>query len=312
MKIGFAGHFEFVVSGGDRGTVKLAEMDNTITNIGLDRLGVGGIGAWCRVGSGNRPSTEGDTALVSQTASTSQTLTWSTFYDPGLPPRSAIKKTYRFPKGTGTGTHSEVGVGWEKDGNTLWSRALINDEAGDTLSITVLPDEVLDVIYTLYMYLDLTDHIAQFVYKGVNRKATTRFANVTQHSFMYSLLASGLPHGTSTGWSQFSFGGGTSVLGDVYTNSTFRPNSANSAVYGKTLDVYVNGSYERVMTWTVPDTSNTSDNLIGVINADTHHSQGSTGGTLAIKTQFEPPLEKNYTEEFTYTGKLSWGRYVKP
>lgn len=311
MKIGFAGHFAFVTSGGARGTIEQAEMSNTITNIGLDRLGVANIADFCRVGSGNRPSTEGDTALVTQTAATNTQLNLVTFYEPGPPPRSAVRKTYRFPKGTSTGTHSEVGIGWESTGNSLWSRALIKDENGDPLSITVLADEVLDVIYTLYMYLDLTDDVKQFVYKGVNRKATTRFSNVTQHSYMSSVLTRGLPAGISGGWSHFWFGGGTSVLGDVYTPPTMRPSSNNSTIYGKKMEIYVNGSREREMTWSVPDTSYTNDNLIGVVVAIPHNGEGY-GGTLDVKTQFEPPLEKDYTEEFTYTGKISWGRYVAP
>lgn len=317
MKIGFEGRFEFVASGGARGEVKLAEMNNNITNIGLDRLGVGSIADFCRVGSGNRPSADGDTGLVSQTAETGTTLTWTTFYEPGPPPRSAVRRTYRFQKGAAAGTHSEVGVGWKETVNGqqvpwLWSRALIKDENGDPLSITVLGDEVLDVIYTLYMYLDLTDDVKQFVYKGVNRKATTRFYNVTQHAFMYSVMTMGLPAGTSSGWSHASFGGATSVLGDVYTNATFRPGSNGNAVLGKALATYVNGSREREMSWIVGDTVYTSDNKIGVFVCSPHHSTGNQGGTLDIKTQFEPPLEKDYTEEFTYTGKISWGRYTPP
>ena len=317
MKIGFAGRFEFVASGGARGEVKLAEMNNNITNAGLDRIGVGSIADWCRVGSGNRPANDGDTALVTQTAETNSTLTWTTFYEPGPPPRSAVRRTYRFAKGVAAGTHSEVGIGWKETiagqtVNGLWSRALIKDENGDPLSITVLSDEVLDVIYTLYMYLDLTDDVKQFVYKGVNRMATTRFSDVRNHTYMYSIMTRGLPAGTSSGWSHCWFGGATSVLGDVYTPPTMRPGGNNTTVYGKTMAIYVNGSRERECTWTIPDTSYTSDNKIGVIVVTPHHSEGSWGGTLDVKTQFEPPLEKDYTEEFTYTGKISWGRYTPP
>ena len=317
MKIGFAGRFEFVASGGARGEVKLAEMNNTITNAGLDRVGVGSIADWCRIGSGNRPPVEGDTALVSQTAETNSTLSWTTFYEPGPPPRSAVKRTYRFAKGVAVGTHSEVGIGWRETVNgqtvsNLWSRALIKDENGDQLSITVLSDEVLDVIYTLYMYLDLTDDVKQFVYKGVNRKATTRFYDVRQHGFMYSVMTSGLPVGTNGSFSQASFGGATSILGDVYTPPTFRPNSNDNYIGSKRIAIYVNGSHEREITWTVQDTINTSDSKIGVFVATPHNPEGNYGGALSVKTQFEPPLEKDYTEEFTYTGKISWGRYTPP
>lgn len=313
MKLGFAGRFEFVVSGGQRGEVKLAEMNNNITDIGLDRLGVAGIGEWCFVGAGNRPASDGDTSLESNTSESNIAHAWNTFYEPGPPPRSAIIKTYRFAKGTATGTHSEVGIGWKETIDNkltprLWSRALIKDSNGDPLSITVLADEVLDVIYTLYMYLDLTDDVKYFMYKGVNRKATTRFHNVTRHAFMYSVLHRGLSTGTATGYQTCRFGGGESVLGDVYTDPTFRPNIVGSYA-GKKLSVYVNGSREREISWTVPDTNYTSDNKIGVFVCTPHHSEGYQGGTLEVKTLFEPPLEKDYTEEFTYTGKISWGRY---
>ena len=309
MNIGFEGHFKFVVSGGSRGEVTLAEGKNTITDIGLDRAGTGSIATWCRVGSGNRPSNEGDTDLQQQTGKTSSVTASTSFYEPGVPPRSGARRTFRFAKGAAIGTHSEVGVGWAETGDTLWSRSLIKDENGDILSITVLPDEILDVIYTLYMYLDLNDHVAYFMYKGVNRKATTRFSNVTQHSYLISVMNNGLSVGTYSGGYYITAGGGNSVLGDVYTNPTYRPNSANGgSQHSKVWSIYVNGSREREVTYKIPDTSNTSDNLFGVINVDIHWT--GSHGSLDAKTQFEPPLEKNYTEEFTYTGKISWGRYL--
>ena len=313
MKMGFAGEYSFVVSGGQRGTVKLAEMSNVITDIGLDRIGVGGVGQFCRVGAGNRPAETGDSSLVSQIAHTDGIHARTTFYEPGPPPRSAIRVTYRFGKGAAKGTLSEVGIGWANGGDTLWSRALIKDEDGEPLSITILADEVLDVIYTLYMYLDLNDDVKQFVYKGINRKATTRFNNVKEHSFMHSVFFQGLPTGSGGSYQHSNIGGAKSVLGDVYTSASLSP-GANTSYYGyRSLEAYVNGSYERVIKWMIPDTSWTSDNLISVMLVWPHHGNAwGWGGALSAKTQFEPPLEKDYTEEFTYIGKIKWGRYVPP
>jgi hypothetical protein len=307
----FEGHFEFVVSGGARGTLTLADTWNNITNIGLDRLGVGGIANWCRLGSGNRPASDGDTSLDAETKQSNTIHSWSTFYEPGPPPRSAGRIVYRFAKGVAAGSHSEVGVGWAQNGDTLWSRTLIKDAQGELLTITVLEDEVLDVYYTLYNYPSTDTHTKQFIYKGVNRLATTRFTNVGQHNYMVNLMLFGITKGTNASHTKMTVGGGDSVLGDVYTNPTYRPNSVNC--YQKSLEVYVNGSREREINFRMLDTNNTSDNLVGVVNLSVLSGEGSGyGGDLSAKTLFEPPLEKDYTEEFTYTGIISWARRAEP
>lgn len=318
MNFGFAGKYEFIVSEGARGTLKLAEMNNIITDIGLDRIGVGGIGQWCAVGTGNKEPEFGDTTLVAAVAETETIQARTTFYEPGPPPRSAVRKTFRFAKGRAAGVLSEVGVGWKQNINgvntlRLWSRALIKDEDGEPLSITILDDEVLDVIYTLYLYMDTSDDVKEFVYKGVNRLATTRVSNITGSAHMDSILHYGLPRMASTSYNTITFGGANSVLNDIYKNPTFSP-AQNSGLYGGgSLGPYVEGTHRREITYKVGDTYNTSDYLIKVFRAAIHHINGASyGGTIDFKTEFNPPLEKDYTEEFTYTGVVSWGRYVEP
>lgn len=307
MKVGFKGRFSLQVSGGKRGTVKLVEFDNLITNQGLDRLGVGGICTYCRIGSGNRLPSVNDIALENFTAETRKITKDNSGFEPEPIPRSFNTRIFRFDKGEGTGNHSEVGVGWEIDDQTelnpLWSRAIIVDSNGEPLTITVLEDEILDVYYTLYVYLSLEDHVAEFYYKNVKRTATTRVRNVKVHSYIQHIMDSGFT--PSYYW---WCGGAQSVLGDVYTDPTYKPDNTSS--YEITNSTYVNGSYELEKTYMLKDTNVLKDNLIGI--AVVPGVAKSYYDRLEYKTQFDPPLEKDYTEEFYYKGKIKWGRYETP
>lgn len=125
------------------------EFANVITDIGLDRWGVGAIGSRCVIGSGNTPPAVTDTGLAAQLAVTSNNVTLTTWRAYSEAERwTEVTVCFRFTPGVALNSIAEVGVGWDTG---LWSRALIRDGGGNPTTLQLLADEVLDVYYTLRM-----------------------------------------------------------------------------------------------------------------------------------------------------------------
>ncbi|WP_251258216.1 hypothetical protein, partial [Enterobacter hormaechei] len=128
-------------------------------NAGLDLLGTTDdtyVYTFCRVGSGNTAPAVTDTVLVSQVASSSTQQAINNGVDRSGAFYAWVRRTTRFTTGTAAGTLAEVGVSPTTSG-PLFSRALILDSGGNPTTITVLPDETLDVTYELRLYPTLTD-----------------------------------------------------------------------------------------------------------------------------------------------------------
>ena len=147
---------------------------NLILFQGLDMIGAfdGGNNAnnWlggCVVGSGNTPPTQSDTSLETFVAGTGTVQSVS---DNRIasPPSFVYTKTYRFGVGVAAGNLSEVGIArgafnsTPNNSNPLFSRSLITDGMGNPITITVLGDKYLDVIYELTRLLPATDVTGTF------------------------------------------------------------------------------------------------------------------------------------------------------
>lgn len=127
--------------------------NNLILDAGLNRMG-DTTSAWvnyCHVGTDNTVPTVSDTGLGGWVAS--KTFTTSAYSAKGSAPYYGYKNySYRFGQGVAAGNLSEVSVGWSATNDSMYSRALIVDGAGDPTTITVLSDEYLDVFYELRCY----------------------------------------------------------------------------------------------------------------------------------------------------------------
>ncbi|HOW46178.1 MAG TPA: hypothetical protein P5305_08830 [Rubrivivax sp.] len=174
-----SGHFKMEAVRPDGSRRFLAEFDNLITDIGLERWGTGAIIGWCRAGSGSTEPSVGDTSLAIPVAATNNTVFNAYGAQASAPYFGWYTTTYRFATGAAAGNISEVGIGWESTGSTLWSRALVLDGEGEPTTVTVLSDEVLDVTYTLRLYPPLTDTTFALTMSGVEYTVTARAAYVT-------------------------------------------------------------------------------------------------------------------------------------
>lgn len=159
------GQVRLVVHKGDESNASIDTgfFDNLVTNNGLNAiLGAGASQSALYiipvVGSGNMTPQPTDTALQSFVAGANGAATVNTsvkHYD-STPYRVVHTFRWRFDQGDASGNISEVGLaniaGIPTLTTPLFSRALVKDSSGNPTSITVLPDEYLDVIYTITFF----------------------------------------------------------------------------------------------------------------------------------------------------------------
>lgn len=122
---------------------------NLITDIGLLRLAgvVGPVYSFCRVGTGNSVPQPSDRQLDNQIGSAGAGVATATEGTNLAEGYKWLRITWTFPLGAVVGNVSEIGTGWTASGETLFSRALVKDEAGNPTAITVLEDEQLRVTW---------------------------------------------------------------------------------------------------------------------------------------------------------------------
>ena len=141
---------------------KLCEFTNLITDVGMDSFIRQDIGSshGIVVGRGTTVPTVNDTVLGSIVAgSNTATPRFSTGYNvlPGNPYGCMYQRAVRFSEGAVVGNISEIGfvyfTGSSRTTNySLLARSLIKDANGNPTTITLLSDEILDVVYQIFFY----------------------------------------------------------------------------------------------------------------------------------------------------------------
>lgn len=296
MKIttGLAGRYRMRVTGPD-GVVRRETpwFNNLITDNGLNRIGTGSIGTFCHVGSGSTAPTVADTALETFVAAT------STLNDNVIGSVNEVSEKYaysqwgfRFAAGAAAGNISEVAIAWSGVGGSVFSRALVRDELGDPMTLTILSDEVLDVIYELRLYPPLTDIPFTLTIGGVEYEGFARTSSFPDtNNWGLSMFRT---HGTTYATPNFLAYSGT--VGAISgTPSGF---SGNGSL---TWDTYANNSYERTG---VASFALDSSNFAGGITAFRLFSYGS----WAFQFSVTPGIPKDATKEFTIRVTTGWAR----
>lgn len=286
---GLAGRYKLVVTRADGSTRETEWFDNLILNNGLNRIGTGAIGHYCQVGSGSAAPLVTDTSLQSLVASagahsSSDGIGSTPYY-------GWHRRTYRFNAGVATGNLSEVGIGWTTGSSTLFSRALIRDGGGSPTTITVLADEVLDVIYELRLYPPETDSTFNLLINGTTHTVTCRPSNASPGYWSPSIL---FTHGPSYAPPMFY-----AHAGDIGA-ATGTP-SGSSASSELSWDAYSNNSYQYSGLAT-----------FGLSSANFPTSIGSfwlfVYGTWAFQFGVSPKIPKNNTNVLKLRVTTSWAR----
>lgn len=289
---------------------------NLITDAGINSYGItSGVGSfniqYCFVGTGTTPPTVSDTTMGAYVGVSNGTLS-DTSTSGGAPDYYVQLSTVkRFNPGSATGNLTEVGMG-ELVSTTgpvyslLFSRALIVDSSGNPLTITVLPDEYLDVTYTLRYYVSNSDSTVSVTDTGTGishtltsrrYSAATANANTTGNIFP---LGNG---DTLTCMGRSSAGVAPSLA--PITSSTALLNSSGLGGSGVSFSYpgYVGNSYNRSVVATI--SLDTGNGTYGIEGFDVR-----SAGALGLRTQVRvsPAIMKTNSKTLTVGFNVSWAR----
>lgn len=305
VSIFLEGHFKLIAHRKNGGYRILASFCNLILDSGLNRMGSGPCATHCKVGNSSVEPQVSQTALGNQTAQTSDIGSEMIGGDAVGNLYGLVRRVYRFGKGVATGNLSEVGIGWA-DG--LFSRALIKDNDGNPITVTVLADEEFDVVYELRAYAPTTDSTVNTVIAGTPRTFTIRPCGVnnspTVGSWGYALALLMSEGVTQAGHPRNSIGalGSNASLagrGDPTPGGTFVVD-ATAITYAFTDGGYVNNTYRRMLraTWA-------SDRGSVPFGGFMFTTLG--GVWQAVVT---PVIEKDSSKVYTTDIVISWARKV--
>ena len=235
--IGLEGIVHFKLTNSKTGETRQFEFKNLILDSGLNRFAVSGsLITGCILGS------SGTTPVVSNTTISNILGSSITLQASGagssnttvLPYYTSRYWTYRFLEGVATGNISQVAMAYgyvntiENIYSGLFSLALVRDSNSTPITITKLADEVLDVTYTLRIYVPELDTTGVTDISGVAYNYTLRAAQAASWKAGYLL--------------EVSYAGAYS---DAIGSLTSFPSGSYSGYSSSTMSDYETGSFTR-------------------------------------------------------------------
>lgn len=275
---------------------------NLITDAGLNFIGT--TGSWlnaCQVGTGTNLPANGDTALQTFLAGTTN-QTQVTNAAQGAPPYyGSSTLTYRFDQGDAAGNLTEIGIASAESGGTLFSRARILDGSGNPTSITVLADEFLDATYQIRIKPPLVDSTPTLNISGTDYDLVVRAANVTTAASWSP--AGGFGSGTVGG--AYSAAARSGAIGAITTT----PSGTNSAADSNTLAAYGNNNLyrESTATWGLTAANFGGSGILAVV-WNLGNSGGGGGSMGQMQAGFTPGVPKTSSDIFTLVLRHTWAR----
>lgn len=306
-------------AGTDQLIQQIGPFENLITDAGLNRMGTGAPidgGNCCFVGTGSAAPATTDTQLQSFfVQSNSFQVWWAQATERGGSPTYFVRGagTWRFDAGAFNNTNlTEVGVGWfDPDASNpsanhrCFSRALIVDGLGSPTTITLLPDEYLDVTYSAKFYPYLGSDVVQTVnISGVSYTFTSRSCGVnSNYTNLTNAFGDVAPPILYTG----TAAGTAPSLGAVTDDGLTNAGAADTAA-SVSMVSYVNNSNELSanFTWSLM-----MGNLAYGVRGLTWESVAGSIKPIVQRTQttISPAIPKDSTKILSFGLTFSWDRY---
>lgn len=271
---------------------------NLILNQGMDLLATSqNLFDACQVGSGSAAPAVGQTALSARIAGSTQRVGATVTTASSAPYYVAYTVTYRFDEGAAAGNISEVGVGTQATGTNLFSRSLIKDSTGNPTTITILPDESLDVLYQFRYYappVDVTGTVVATGNIGGTYDFIMRAANVTSTNAAFGWTLPGAQNAVPVNTSGFF------ATSENIAAITSGPAYSQAAITPPTAAAYTPGSFY-------------IDRIITASAAQANISGGVRSFLLKLgigtyQIQFDPNIPKTSADVIQLTLRLSWAR----
>lgn len=295
INVGLAGKVKLVAVNAETGEERLLAdwFDNLITDGGLNHLGVGGVGGYCLVGSGSTPPANGDTALATFIASTSN-YEVTTGAATSSPYYGWERFKYRFAQGAAAGNVSEIGIGWASTNANLFARTLVKDSGGNPTTVTILASEYLDVFHEVRIYAPASDLTSQVTIAGVVHDVIVRPSYVTA--------------GTPGRWRPFR-SQAVAIVGGYISNYAYSGTigeqtvgpSGSTGTLSVSSSAYVANSMKRTAVLSASlDSSNFGSGIRSL--------EFGTIGCGSWQIQFTPAIAKDNTKTLNLTVEVSWAR----
>lgn len=318
--IGFEGLYQFVKHRVDiegnviPGTeqIVLPWFGNVITDYGLNALGINWSDqlAYCRLGTGNTAPAFTDTNLVAQVDSSNTAGLGGTQGVAGDSSYLYRRRSCRFAAGSVANVSlAEVGMSNAATGANLFSRSLLKDTGGSPTTITLAPDEVLDVVYELREYITNADVVVAATIDGVATNVTMR-----PHAYPNGTGWAGRAYAIGMGILPVYLRNGASTLGTIETQPAMATtlDQAGADDSGAVpWDAYVTGSFQRIATLNIDLTIGNYATGIGAIQVSNNGSWWTDNlapGEWSFG--FAPKLNKTSSRTAQVRFGFTWGRYT--
>ena len=271
---------------------------NLITNNGLNLInfGKGNMTSYCYVGSGSTAPTVNDSGLQNKIATATGSTTFDNYSAKATPPYYGYTtRSWTFAPGKAVGNLSEVGCGKDILGVDIFSRSLITDALGNPITITVLADDYLTVIYELRCYPPLEDSVSTVTIAGVATECTVRASEVTTGSswgFYYDGTNNTVANAFNSVHTVYK-----GVLGSITGSPTL---SLGTISQSSPSDVYTPGSHFR-------------DGVVNLSLAQGNSAEGISAIQIptwlgSFQVGFNPPIVKDNTRTLRLNFRVGWGR----
>lgn len=258
---------------------------------------------WCFIGTDGTPPSVGQSSLLGFAARTSTIVnTEKNSQVVTQPYYGWLRQTFRFPQGSLAGNYSEVGVGDRASSvDYTVSRALIIDPINNQpTTITVLPDEFVDVTWEWRIYAPTNDVIGPPVtIDGETYDTITRASSIGDRPWYFDLDHQVGPFFGQNEDNHRLYAG---TLGTVLQ----APNGTSTSLAWSQLVAgsYSTNSYERLFSLIIPDIEGNDFPIRSVVIATTMG---------AYQTQFTGQVSgagiaKNNTFSLTLNFLLDWAR----
>ena len=309
LHAGLAGEYRMVVQHADGTAKDTGWFHNLILDSGLNHIGSGfqdALLAYARVGTGTSTPVVTQAQLDSQLAvSTSSSSSATAVTNDGSPLyRSTLTFTYVFNQGAVVGNITEVGIGWATTGATLFSRALMLDNAGSPTTVTLVALDQLTVYYRLRITPPLTDGVGSVTLGATTYNYTSRILQASnfgaiQYMFLYGFQYFGQVYATVTQ----TYGAGAGLAPITATAPTGSQTGAVPTTDAK-ANAYTLGTFYRdtPVTWPIG-----SGNATGGIQA-LALTVGYPYQQFRFQIVFATPIPKTNTNVLILNFRFSWGR----
>lgn len=304
--------FKLVAHKGDssKPTKETDWFNNIVLDSGLDRMSVGTWVNSCTVASDiNEPvaTQTGFNSPIGRTTERQGSVTGGHNTTDPSKPYIWNRVTWRFNEGVAAGNISSVGMGWGV--NLMWNIARLKDSGGNNITITVLPDELLDVQCEVRFYPQLSfSGSFDLLDKYDNLISTHNYEGTYFYGFF----------GSDSSWANSSVG----FMAVNQSSTTARnlildtvPNLGNN---NTTSGGYSSASHNTTSYPTVRSVKGGIYANLDVANGQHYGYQIGVGLLLrqsyaswGYKWKVDLPITKTNTQRLYHYLTVSWDRYVE-